>query len=149
MMSDVHETALGLIEGITYACFDLYDVDHETCFPANMLFWHKGGFLCEDCFDYQTHCTFFQRGRSLEDELLLKKSGHRVRKLPEPFYQCSYMECEYVWRPKDLWHKETPEGAHYFYCDDHYDENDGEGDGKTLAAILKENEMLNKAKEKI
>ena len=112
MMSDVHETALGLIEGITYACFDLYDVDHETCFPANMLFWHKGGFLCEDCFDYQTHCTFFQRGRSLEDELLLKKSGHRVRKLPEPFYQCSYLFCEYVWRPKDLWHKETdPEGA--------------------------------------
>lgn len=64
---------------------DHADGDGTFCFPADMLYWYRDGFYCEDCFHEHFCVTLFQRGRSLKQELQLAKQRRKCyRTLPKP-----------------------------------------------------------------
>ena len=76
------------VEDAEYNCSNLEcqtDWDNPLSYPPDMLYFHKGGWYCEYCFDFQLHIDITNRGRSLLEEIRLgKERGVCYRTLPEP-----------------------------------------------------------------
>ena len=54
-------------------------------YPSDMLHFHKGGWYCDYCFDFDFTSSITNRGRSLESEIRLgRERGICHRTLPQP-----------------------------------------------------------------